>query len=613
MVDWINISQNSGSGNATITVTATSYSQLLERSTALTVRTATKSAVVGITQRFNNDFVVSPETINGVPYNSYTNLNYYYITITSNTSWNIVSGANWLSFNANSGSGSTTVSLLVQDNSGSARTGTVVFENANGVQRTLTVSQVAYNSEVTPISLYPQVINIPPSGGSQTINVVYDGVWSLALDGVWAEVSPYSDDPQHASGHGNTTLTITAEPNTGNTSRTVEIWVCDEDCVSGTVVQEGHYVGSYGSISPSALTFNGFGGTDTIYITSNVSWSLSVDSNFVTLSSYNGMSGTSIPVTVTAEENNYSSARTASITLISQNNNEVFDSVIVSQQMHETPYITLATNIVRFPSTGGTVYIPYTSNVVPTVSMGTGYVGNPSATVDAENNRIIITSTGNTIGASFNSVQTGDFYVQFNGRTYDYIMHSTEITCQDVLTTTTTYNNNSTGKMLLFHTNPSTLNSVTIDGNQVNIDDLEIEFGWADEYAVSYIFNTIGEHTVVTTAIVPQQHTAILALETASLSGSYLSYNNFSDDYGGCSNLTGFTWNLIDTSCTDKRHDTMFPSLAGTNISAVTIPQYVTHVSDYAFGSVSSFGSSNITAIIHTQLLHQLLEVGMPR
>ena len=132
---------------------------------------------------------------------------------------------------------------------------------------------------------------------------------------------------------------------------------------------------------------------------------------------------------------------------------------------------------------------------------------------------------------------------------------------------------------------------MTIDGNQISIDDLEFEFGWTDYYAASYSFNTTGEHTVVTTAIVPQKHAEISTLKTTSLSGSYLSYNNFTDDYGGCSNLTGFTLNLTDTSCTDKRHYTVFPSLLNTNLNSVTIPQYVDVV------NLVAFSGTNITTI----------------
>ena len=241
--------------------------------------------------------------------------------------------------------------------------------------------------------------------------------------------------------------------------------------------------------------------------------------------------------------------------------------------------------------------MPYSSNVVPTVSTHNGYLGNPTATVDAENHRIIFTSTGNTYASNFNKVQTGDFEISFNGETYCVVSQATEMPCQDVLTTITTYNIRNTGKVVLFHANPASLNSVVIDGNQISIVDLEFELYHTEYYSASYYFNTTGVHTVETTAIVPQQHSGILALETTSLSGSYLSYNQYVDTYGGCNNLSAFTMNLTNTSCTDKRHDTEFPSLAGTNISAVTIPQYVTHVPDDAFGSVSSFGSSNITAI----------------
>ena len=174
MVDWINISSNSGNGNATITVTASSYTELLDRSTSLTVRTSSKSAVVGITQRFNNDFVVSPTTITAIPYSGEV----YSITVTAISNWSAGTTPAWCTLNANSGSsGTTTLTLTVDSNSGSARNGSITFTCGN-YTRTVTLAQVAYEEPVVWVTIEPNVLNWPSSGGYQTLSVHSNGSWT---------------------------------------------------------------------------------------------------------------------------------------------------------------------------------------------------------------------------------------------------------------------------------------------------------------------------------------------------------------------------------------------------------------------------------------------------
>ena len=291
MVDWINISQNSGSGNATITVTASSYSQLLERSTALTVRTATKSAVVTIGQRYNNTFDVAPSSVDGVPYTGNT----YAIGISSNVSWSVTSAPDWVSFSSSSGAGNATINMVVSSNSGSARNGQVVFTNANGLVRAVSVAQVAHEAEVITISMSPSSLSIPSSGGSGSLTVYSNGSWTLTAPS-WITLS------LNAGGSGTTTVYYNCDSNT-NADRSGNIVGTTSNSNSTIpVIQAGHYVGGDGSLSPSAITFPFYATSATIYVTSNVSWSLSVNDNFLSLSSYNGMSGTSIPITVTVEE-----------------------------------------------------------------------------------------------------------------------------------------------------------------------------------------------------------------------------------------------------------------------------------------------------------------------
>ncbi len=506
MVDWINISQNSGSGNATITVTATSYSQLLERSTALTVRTATKSAVVGITQRYNSSFTVSPATISAIPYSGAS----YSITITANGNWSATTIPAWCSLSANGGaSGTSIITLTVSSNSGSARNDTLVF-TCNGLSRSVEVSQAADESEITPITLYPRIINIPSSGGSQEISIIYDGWWSLSFDGgVWGELSPYSDDPQHASGHGNTTLTLTAGPNTGD-ARTAEIWACDDDCMSGSVVQAGYYVQESGSISPSSLSLPFYENSTTVYVTSNVAWALSTNMNYVSLSPSSGMSGTSIPVTVTVGVNSSSSSRNGEIFLQNSNNLSLLDTASLTQASNEQLQFSVSNNHIWADSSGGTYYIPYSSNVPIFIDTETdNYGGNWTFTI--ESNRIVATcpARGQGFGPCAESVCEVIFNIapictrafgvyQRLGNVY----LSQDPSCIARCSGTNVYNITTTSSPTeLMQIDPAFLRWVKIDGTNVPISSLICDEG---PYSINDAATCPGSPSISSTAVYPK-------------------------------------------------------------------------------------------------------------
>ena len=631
MVDWINISTNSGSGNATITVTASSYSQLLERSTSLTVRTATKSAVVGITQRFNSSFTVSPATISAIPYSGAS----YSITVTANEYWMVNSPtAWWYSLSSYSGgSGTTVLTLTVQANDGDERSDSFIFTSGN-ISRTLTFTQVAYESEITPITFYPQVINIHSSGGSQEISIIYDGWWALSLDeGMWAEVSPYSDDPQHASGHGNTTLTITAEPNTGNTSRTVEIWACsNDDCASGTVVQEGYYVEPSGSITPSTITGSCIQNTTQIQITSNVSWTLEAP-NWVYLSQSSGMSGNSITVSLTMFKN-ASSARSS--TIILKSGNTVLDTASISQAEYTTQTFGHNSTIIR--ATSGGTYCATFPEAVSTALAGDpmlDYVGHiqPSNPWPSYPNDVSTVCWGITADTKNVYYETTEFYTRYPSNSYPVYIAVERSGCQDRLVTTAVYNV-SQGENALFRANPAIIDSVSIDGNSVALTDLldmttetyDYDVDASDIATFGYNLSS-GRHTVIITSIAPIQFWKIGTLQSVTLSGSCVSMSTppvvggqfyvskvYTESFYGCSNLQSVTLDITDSSCVVEKSCKLPSFCLCTSLTNITIPSTITEVDGDSFvdsGIVRIYLQGTIAPSITGHALHRLPQSGV--
>ena len=466
MVDWINISSNSGNGNATITVTASSYTELLDRSTSLTVRTSTKSAVVGITQRFNNDFVVSPTTITAIPYSGAS----YNITITANANWSATTIPSWCSLSASGGtSGTSIITLTVSSNSGSARNDTLVF-TCNGLSRSVSVSQVANEEQYYTIAISPSIISAPSSGGSYTISIVTEGEWTLAGPD-WLTLS-------QASGSGNATVTVTIGPNTNeyNMIGTI-IGQVFGDYATCSIRQEGYYVGSNGSISPSSISLPFYETSTTIYVTSNVAWTLSIQQqspHYLSVSPSSGMSGTSIPVTLTAIDYNHSySSRTTNIVLQNANTTEILDTATVTQASREQVQFSISNNYGWAEASGGTIYIPYSCNVP--IEIGYYYNNNSvngypwSCTV--ESNRIVATCGAKTscgVDTAQIEVATRAFGVY---EVLDYIYLVQDPACFYYMSGTNIYNVSSTSEPTeLMQLNKAFIRSFKVDGVDVSID-----------------------------------------------------------------------------------------------------------------------------------------------
>ena len=142
MVDWLTISQASGSGNATITITASTYSGLIDRATSLKVSTVSSaiSKYVTVQQTAQQPFTASPSSISDGGLGGT-----YQIEITSSHEWTATTVPAWVTLSQNSGSAGTVITVTLPENPGADRTASLVFTDVKG--RTATVSLTQY--EVT--------------------------------------------------------------------------------------------------------------------------------------------------------------------------------------------------------------------------------------------------------------------------------------------------------------------------------------------------------------------------------------------------------------------------------------------------------------------------------
>jgi hypothetical protein len=160
-------------------------------------------------------------------------------------------------------------------------------------------------SRVPALTVSPSTANIASSGGTATVAVTSNISWTASSSETWVTLSAYS-------GSNNGTVTITATANTGE-ERTATITFSGSDVTSQTVTvtQAAATQTPALTVSPATSNIAASGGTTSIAVTSNISWTASSSETWATVSPSSGSNNGT--VTITAAENT-GAARTATIT-----------------------------------------------------------------------------------------------------------------------------------------------------------------------------------------------------------------------------------------------------------------------------------------------------------
>lgn len=123
MSDWLNISTDSGTGNAIITVTASTSEELEARIKHLKVSTITKSRIVEVKQLARDAVTISINP-SYIAFNARATMEYT-ITVTCEGDWEITDYPEWLNITTLSGTGNGTFVVTADPNRGELRQGEI--------------------------------------------------------------------------------------------------------------------------------------------------------------------------------------------------------------------------------------------------------------------------------------------------------------------------------------------------------------------------------------------------------------------------------------------------------------------------------------------------------
>ena len=225
--DWLSLSQQSGTGNATVVLTAEPNILLEPRTMDFRIKSGVLNAQLTASQAPGDEPIMAsfePDTM-FVSFNGGVQT----LQLTSNTTWQL-QVSSWITLITSSGEGDATFDIVVNSNSDPyERIGFVRAIHNGQVLGTMIVVQ---EGKIDTLEADITELDVRPEGGSFEIQVSSNQSWTVNTDVEWIHCDPLSD-------FGNKILTVTVDAMEGFRPRTGHIKLSGEmgNSVSITVNQ----------------------------------------------------------------------------------------------------------------------------------------------------------------------------------------------------------------------------------------------------------------------------------------------------------------------------------------------------------------------------------------
>lgn len=348
---FVSFSQKTGSGdgmvkmiiasNTTDDITPrTAHVYLRERGTTTAFQTQT------ITQNTKNNAVST--NVENVSFDSKASQKGFYSLGSTSNGFKTSTTQSWLGITPSDGTGEISVTInVVENNSFEERVGhayVYLNDSSNPFYDFIVTQQGkdAANLVVTPESLI-----FSNDGGTLNISIVSNYAWSASCDASWLSLSK-------TVGNGNTSISVIAKPNPSTTQRSANIAItCEGATKIVSVIQESQAL----AVSPSAITFDYFSGSQNISVATEGQWTANSSASWLTLSQSSGTGNASIGVNVSV--NNAITERTAVLTITSGG---VSKTISVTQQGKQATTISVTPMDLEFDCTKSSLNINVSSN-----------------------------------------------------------------------------------------------------------------------------------------------------------------------------------------------------------------------------------------------------------
>ena len=320
---WANVAPLSGSGNVTLTVAPAYNVTTSERSSSFVVRSTLNGLEksVSITQA---PFVFdsASESFSFEALNTQTST----VNVTCMEGWTVENAQVWMGLSATSGSGNATISIRPANNvETKSRSGVVQIVSTlnSSLKKAVTITQQAFEFDETAVSVSFETLDVAAS----EITVTGMGAWTVQDAPSWLTVTP-------TSGSGNGRISITPTQNLDTKPRTATLNVVSS-LNPGlkkpvTVSQKAFEFDS----TSKELSFDALSAAvQTVPVVCMSGWSVRNVPSWITVTPGSGSGDGSVSVRV--ENNTATSARNATLQIVSDLNPALVKEVVVSQKAFE--------------------------------------------------------------------------------------------------------------------------------------------------------------------------------------------------------------------------------------------------------------------------------------
>jgi hypothetical protein len=339
--EWLTLQSSEGVSNGYFPVTAEANTTGSPRAATITVSELMTGSqpVVGITRTVHvtqSEAAAppSPSAISVEPHAlSFESAGAMKIIIVaSNVAWSArctsssSSSSSFLTLSPASGSTNGVIGIQSSANTtGATRTDTVIISDADGIiSDTVIVTQSA---PAPVLSVSRRAILFTKESSTDTIFVTSNVNWTATNRQSWLSLLP-------AAGDGNDTIVIAISDNTSSRAR-VDTMLVTGTSAAGTVVsdtviitQDPKPIDYMLSTSPDSLFFSSVSSMDTVFVTSNGTWSITKQQNWTFLDHAVGSNSDTIIVAVLPN----TSTLTRFDTIVLHGNNGITGTVIIKQE-----------------------------------------------------------------------------------------------------------------------------------------------------------------------------------------------------------------------------------------------------------------------------------------
>ncbi len=401
---WLSLGATNGTGNGVVALITAANPTFVTRSTIFTISGGAFSRLITITQQ-----ALTPSlSVNSTSETFTASASQKNMTVTSNLVWSVSKNASWITLNPTTGANNGSFDISVMVNTSTTGRSSVITLSGEGLNRLITVTQAGAAEILTP-NLFNLVYN---SGGSTKLVSITSNInWVVVASAAWIK-------PNISNGAiGVTEMSILADPNVSLSPRNGSL------TVSGGALKQIINVGQNGAsavitLSSSNLLMPSAASFQTITITTNSFWNLTVPSNWLSASQVSG-NGNAV-VTINSQLNASTNSRSQLLVFSVPGS---MQSVLVNQ---EGAVPALSTNVPGFStsSAGGTQNINVSSNTNWLVSSSDTWIvisttsgsGNQTVAVNVLSNNSINKKIGQ-ITFSYGSANTKIVNVTIAGAT----------------------------------------------------------------------------------------------------------------------------------------------------------------------------------------------------